>query len=298
MNEQPHRVSIIIPTFNRKKIVFHLLKSLQNITPKPYEIIVVDNGSTDGTAEFISDNFPLVKVIRYQERQGPHYSRYVGAKLASGDLIAYLEDDVIVTRQWLQNICSFFRDPTVGLAGSMILNPDGRPLLPVIRHHCFGDVVEFADPKNGPCEVEYVNEAGVIYRRKFLSLGLLDEELIGDAWGESIALCSKIKNAGYKILFVPSAVILHFPQAFGGNKRFLKGKIENLFYYFSNRTYLYLKYQCSSPLMVMPFLLIYRLVLAIKQALNFKTPIAIFYAVKGIFEGIKRFVKSRNKLFC
>ena len=84
------KVSVIIPTFNRAKLVQRAIKSVLNQTIKPYEIIVVDDGSTDDTLEVLK-NYPI-KVLT-QKNKGVSSARNLGIKNATGDIIALLDSD-------------------------------------------------------------------------------------------------------------------------------------------------------------------------------------------------------------
>ena len=85
-------ISVIIPTYNRKNTLPRAVESVLNQTYKPVEIIIVDDGSTDGTKEWFSEMYPLVHYI-YQVNSGVSSARNTGIKSASGDWIALLDSD-------------------------------------------------------------------------------------------------------------------------------------------------------------------------------------------------------------
>ena len=85
-------ISVIIPTFNRKKTLKRAIQSVLMQSYTPYEIIVIDDGSDDGTKEWLKDNFPNVKYI-YQMNSGVSSARNKGIKFARGDWIALLDSD-------------------------------------------------------------------------------------------------------------------------------------------------------------------------------------------------------------
>ena len=85
-------ISVIIPTYNRRNTLPRAVESVLNQTYKPIEIIVVDDGSTDGTKEMFSEMYPLVRYI-YQVNSGVSSARNTGIKSASGDWIALLDSD-------------------------------------------------------------------------------------------------------------------------------------------------------------------------------------------------------------
>ena len=85
-------ISVIIPTFNRKETLKRAIQSVVMQSYTPYEIIVIDDGSDDGTKEWLKDNFPNVKYI-YQMNSGVSSARNKGIKFARGDWIALLDSD-------------------------------------------------------------------------------------------------------------------------------------------------------------------------------------------------------------
>ncbi|KKK84563.1 hypothetical protein LCGC14_2782100 [marine sediment metagenome] len=95
-------ISLVIPTFNRLMKLFRLLKSLNILKPKPNEIIIIDDNSTDQTPELLKrwrerTNGFKKKIIFKSQNKGPAYSRNIGIKRAYHDLVAFLDDDVAVT---------------------------------------------------------------------------------------------------------------------------------------------------------------------------------------------------------
>jgi glycosyltransferase involved in cell wall biosynthesis len=86
------QVSVVVPTFNRKILLARALQSVFSQDLPPYEIIVIDDGSTDGTMEFLARNFPHVNYV-YQENAGVSAARNQGIKLAMGNWIAFLDSD-------------------------------------------------------------------------------------------------------------------------------------------------------------------------------------------------------------
>ena len=92
------KISVIIPTFNRKKTLGRAIRSVMNQTLSPFEILIIDDGSNDGTEEWVKENFEKIKYI-YQNNHGVSSARNIGIENAYGDWVAFLDSD----DEWLPN---------------------------------------------------------------------------------------------------------------------------------------------------------------------------------------------------
>jgi glycosyltransferase involved in cell wall biosynthesis len=279
------KVSIVIPTYNRKLLLNNLLLSIEKSNYKPFEIIVIDQ-SNDDTYEYIKNNFPYVKIYKYKLKLGAYLARYFGAEYAKGDLIAYLDDDIIVTKNWLSNIVTLFERNNIGAVCSTIINPN--KIYPPVKEDKLFRYLE-ANPNEDQCEVEFGSEAGLVYRRSLLSEKMLDRKILGagQVWGENIVICKTIKKANYKIFYSPKAILYHFPQSSGTSLNFSMSKI---FYEFRNATYLAAKYQNESILLIIP-MIVHQCLFAFRETINRKNPLIFYYSLKGIIYGFSLIFK-------
>ncbi len=114
-------ISVIIPTRNRDSMLRETLISVlfQDLDPKLYEVIVVDNGSTDKTKDVVGQLENLVPNLKYifEESLGLHYGRHAGIKSSKADIIVFIDDDVIVKEDWLSSINEAFSDLDVMMVG-------------------------------------------------------------------------------------------------------------------------------------------------------------------------------------
>ena len=92
------KISVIIPTFNRKKTLERAIQSVMNQSLSPFEILIIDDGSNDGTEEWIKENFQNIKYI-YQNNHGVSSARNIGIENAYGEWVAFLDSD----DEWLPN---------------------------------------------------------------------------------------------------------------------------------------------------------------------------------------------------
>ena len=123
MSNQPPRFSVIIPTFNRIDLLKETIASINRQAYQSYEVIVVDDGSTDGTIAWLAENEPSIPIVR-QDRQGPGAARNAGARIARGAYLAFLDSDDL----WL---------PWTLQAYDRIIFEVGNPAFVAGRQHLF-----------------------------------------------------------------------------------------------------------------------------------------------------------------
>lgn len=105
------RASVVIPAYNESAYLRRTLEAVLAMDYPDFEVIVVDNASSDGTAD-IARSFPGVKVLR-EERKGTHWARECGRRAATGEIIAGVDADCMPARDWLTVGTSFFSSPDV-----------------------------------------------------------------------------------------------------------------------------------------------------------------------------------------
>lgn len=111
------KVSVVIPVYNESTTIVACLEALLRQTTKPYEIIVIDNNSTDDTIKKAA-RYPEVTIIK-EKRAGSTYARFAGFHHAHGDIIGSIDADTIVSPNWVQSIAQSFDDHhTVGIVGA------------------------------------------------------------------------------------------------------------------------------------------------------------------------------------
>lgn len=115
------RVSLVIPAFNEEHDLPACLQAIARQTTKPYEVIVVDNNSTDNTVA-IARAYPFVKVIS-EPRQGPVFARDAGFDAARGDIIGRIDADTILSPNWVETVQAIFADKNIdAVSGSLNLH--------------------------------------------------------------------------------------------------------------------------------------------------------------------------------
>lgn len=111
--------SIIIPTYNRRSMLDICLAAVTALDCPDYEVIVVDDGSSDGAEELVRTSFPEVRFFRQEENRGPAAARNRGLREATGGILAFTDDDCVPPRDWLQCHWEHHRDPKVGAVGGL-----------------------------------------------------------------------------------------------------------------------------------------------------------------------------------
>ena len=198
-------VSIIILNYNGRRWLKPCLTSLRRLTYPNYEVILVDNASIDGSVDSVSADFPWVKIIRNKRNLGYAEGNNIGIRHANGSLIAILNMDTIVDPYWISELVEVaISDPKIGACGGKIYDYFDKKNL------------QFPDPLVIPSklydkiqDVWSIYGAGFLVKRDVLEIiGLFDPEYF--CYYEEIDLCWRIRLAGFRVVFVPKAVMYHF----------------------------------------------------------------------------------------
>ena len=231
------KVSIIIINWNTKKLLAECLDSISEFAEDiSNEIIVVDNASEDGSQEMLKEFYPNVQLIENEHNTGFARANNQAVKVSSGDYVLLLNSDARLTAFSLQNLIELAeKNPTAGLVGARLLNPDGSfqashtPFPTLWREFLIlsGLGRFFSDswyPSRGPeiekgiQQVDYVEGACLFCRKDiYLQAGGLDEAYF--MYAEEVDLCFAIRKAGYQVWYHPEARIIHHGGASSINRR-------------------------------------------------------------------------------
>jgi GT2 family glycosyltransferase len=211
------KISVVVPSWNGMDHLEKCLESLLSQKNPEFEVVVVDNGSADGSADFVAAHYPQVQLIRNKRNLGFAGGCNVGLRAARGEVLVLLNQDVIVLPGWLGALADALADEQVGVAGAKLLEPDGRTLShaggylewPVAMglHIGIGEIDQ--GQYDVATDVEYVTGASLAIRRNVLDrVGLLDERFY-PAFFEDVDLCWRVRQAGWRVRYEPRAVALH-----------------------------------------------------------------------------------------
>ena len=217
-------VSIIIPVFNQFHFTQACLASVQEHRGShAIEVIVVDDGSADATADFVPRMKGIV-YLRNETNAGFVGSCNRGAAKARGEYLLFLNNDTSVKSGWLDALLETFQlEPRAGLVGSKLLFPDGRLQEAggiIWRDGSGWNYGKFDDPKkpeyNYLRDVDYCSAAcAMIPKSLFESIGGFDARY-APAYYEDTDLSFKIRQNGYKVLYQPLSEVIHYEGATGG----------------------------------------------------------------------------------
>jgi glycosyltransferase involved in cell wall biosynthesis len=197
------RASVIVPAYNAEKTIEECLKALleQDFPKQDYEIIVVDDGSTDGTAK-VAAKYP-VRVIR-QKHAGPAAARNAGARNARGEIFVFTDADCRPRSNWLSTLLSSFAAADIGGVGGPYETSDEGPILSRI----IGREIAYKHARM-PKFVDYLGSFNCAYRKDlFQKAGGFDESFM-EASGEDNDLSYRVAAMGYRLVFNPKAIVAH-----------------------------------------------------------------------------------------
>lgn len=211
-------VSVIIVSWNAREYLVGCLMSLYEEDLVSTEVIVVDNGSEDGSAEAVEELFPEVVLIRAGENLGFAKANNLGIQASSGRYVCLINSDVVVIEGCVNALKEYLdTDESAGLVSPKVLNPD-MTLQPTLRRFpslkgvllsAIGlDRLNYL-PHGNTIEAEAVSGCFMMVRRKAIEdAGLLDERFF--FYAEDKDWCRRIKSAGWKIVFYPKARAVHY----------------------------------------------------------------------------------------
>ena len=273
MNPEP-LISVVVLNWNGKRFLEECIDSLKGQTFRDFETILVDNGSTDGSAEFVEERYgEFIRILRNSENLGYTGGNNVGIRSARGKWIVLLNNDTWVHPNWLEEmvkvvgsdhrigmwspkICSYFKRDQIEAVGELIYR-DG---LVRARGQYEQDRGQYEEME----EIFFPCGCSGMYRRVlFDEIGLFDEDFF--AYGDDAEIGIRARMAGWKCLYVPKALVYHKSSGSTGQHSPFKA-----FYVERNRFWITVKYFPASLLLLsLPFTF-YRFILQAYGALTHK----------------------------
>jgi len=302
-------LSIIILSWNTADLLVACLASLrENPYHGDHEIIVVDNGSSDGSADIASEAFPGIRLLRNSENLGYSAGNNIGLRAARGRFLLLLNSDIEVRPGALDRLVEFLEShPEAGAVGARHLNPDGSlqpscvrfptlttalvfdtflALLPPGKRHLDQYFMRSFDHETLR-EVDQIPGSCLLMPREVVQrIGLLNEEFW--LYFNDVDLCKRILDAGYTVTFLPDAEVMHHNHA--STSRFDFFVVQ----WHLNRVAYYRKYFGARGVLVTKLVGLY---VALRQLWKFTVlrhaPRGTYLAnVRFIFRGLAQVMKS------
>ncbi len=233
-------LSIVIVNYNGKHFLSGCLNSVEKFARCSHEVIVVDNASTDGSCEYLRENFPHVRLIESKMNLGYSGGNNLGATQAQGDLLLLLNNDTQLLSSLSPALQEFQTDNQLGVLGCRMFYGDGSlqpsigfdhtPFRMVLSWSGLGRFVSapsiFKRVDNNGSHYDVLREAAWIsgaflMTRKDLweRLGGFDDKYF--MYVEDVDYCKRVRMAGYKVAFTPLVEIIHYE---GGGKKWIGEK--------------------------------------------------------------------------
>lgn len=270
--KEPKDLVIIIVSYNSRRYLKDCLDSInENPLNARYEIIVVDNGSTDGSIGFLKDNYPDIKLILNNKNIGFAAANNLAIKSSDSSYILLLNSDCKVYKDSIDKLLDFMeKNKTAGIIGPKIINSDGS-----VQHSCrkfpsiinaafhtiltdifpdnpFSRKYKLADiQRDKPVKVDWVSGSCIMIRRGALKdTGLLDERYF--MYVEDLDLCYRMWQKNWGVFYFPCAKILHYIGGSSSNKRLVSciRMQKSVFYFF------WKNYKKSWKIIFIPFLIL------------------------------------------
>ncbi len=221
------KLSIVIVSYNRKDLLKSTLTSIkEHINPLTHEIIVVDNGSSDGSAEMVSQQFPEALLVKKQKNTGNCEAYNVGFRKACGEYICMMHEDIIVLENSLQKLIDFLdSNPKAGYVGPLNLNLERKPIKTIEKFHTpVYDIIfsyrhllsnvsgrtltKIEGRATEPVCVDWMSFSCLLVRGNALAqTGYFPDVL--QQWWDDPYIQLKMRRAGWLGYFMPEAKIIH-----------------------------------------------------------------------------------------
>jgi GT2 family glycosyltransferase len=205
-------VSVIVAVRNGEATISKCVRSLLALAYPAYEVIVVDDGSTDGTLALLGEFFSRIRVISLPRNVGPSEARNIAAKDARGELIAFTDGDCLADARWLAELVRCFRESEcAGAGGSQGVPEDESPFGRLVARFLatVGFMTDYMRaPGVGIAAVDHNASCNVMYRKAvFLAAG----GFLRGFWpGEDVELDFRLRKKGHVLRFNPAARVLHY----------------------------------------------------------------------------------------
>lgn len=246
------QTSIIIVSYNTREVLTDCLNSFYDDLDESYEVIVVDNASTDGSVEMVQKGFPSIKLISNNQNLGYAKANNQGIKAATGAQVILLNSDTLTSASTFESLVKFaLLNPKVAIVSPKLLNADKSiqhnggalpNLINVLMWQFFLDEIPLLthlvspyhqdDPEfyNYTQRTGWVSGACMLLTRQCLEkVGLLDEQIF--MYAEDVDYCKRASQAGLQVWTYGQASLIHLGQGSGDKSKALIGEYRGMSYF-------------------------------------------------------------------
>lgn len=203
----PSDVSVIVCTRDGEERIADCLNSLRRLDPPAAEVIVVDDGSSDGTARLVRDGFPEVRLLE-RAPAGLSASRNAGAEAARGSIVAFTDDDCRVDPAWLGELSRVFGDGWEAVGGPNLPPPPDDAARAIVTAAPGSASHVMLDDR----EAEHLPGCNLaVLRSTYFAIGGFDPDF--RTAGDDVDFCWRLRDAGFRIGFAPNAFVWHHRRA-------------------------------------------------------------------------------------
>ncbi|MBS7622427.1 glycosyltransferase family 2 protein [Candidatus Bathyarchaeota archaeon] len=211
-------VSIVVANYNNRNLLARCLDSITELVYQNFEVIVVDDASTDDSIRYVREhykNFSRLKIAENSQNLGYAESNNIGARIAGGDYVFLLNNDTEVTPTSVSRLVEVMEsDPSIGVCQSKLLNMEDRN-----RVDSIGGFLDYlgnsvnrqpwgAKDREAMAPIFFAKGAALMIRRDLTKeIGLFDEKF--RAYYEDVDLCWRVWLRGYRVIVVPGSVVYH-----------------------------------------------------------------------------------------
>jgi hypothetical protein len=208
-------VSIVVLNWNGEDIIKECIYSLLDQTYSNYEIIIVDNASTDNSVDIIKNEFPEIRLIINQKNLGFASGNNIGIRTAKGKYIALFNNDAVADRNWLLKLVSaILEEKRIGIVSGPIFFSEQPEVIWSIGSRfdlitgLDWDLGKYQKKHFTPENIDYFSMCAILIKKEvFQKIGLLDERFF--IYYEDFDFCLRAKENNYKLKLVPVAVVWH-----------------------------------------------------------------------------------------
>jgi glycosyltransferase involved in cell wall biosynthesis len=202
------RVSVVIAAYNAARTLRNCLHALQHLRYPDYEVLLVDDGSTDGTADLVGE-FPFVRYFRHSRNLGLSEARNTGIKLATGKVVAFTDADCRPDEDWLNYLMhDLLEQRTAGIGGHNLLPPDDSALAAAVMAAPGGPLQVMLNNR----EAEHLPGCNMAFwRATLLEIGGFDP--VFRCAGDDVDLCWRLQDLGERLGFSPGGFVWHYRRS-------------------------------------------------------------------------------------